>query len=42
MTRKRVAIGIAVAVLVATLLLVIFVVITYYGPVTTQTGTGPG
>ena len=40
MSRRRLLIGLAVAVLLLVVLAVLFVVITYYGPVTTETGMG--
>ncbi len=44
MTNRRLIIGIAVAALLLVVLAVLFVVVTYFGPITTQTGvrTVPG
>jgi hypothetical protein len=40
MTKRRLLIGLAVGILLLVVLAVLFVVITYYGPVTTETGMG--
>ncbi len=40
MTSRRLIIGIAVVVLLLAVLAVLFVLVTYFGPTTTQTGVG--